>query len=720
MSNKLKSKLSIIICSIATAAVSLIAEENHKGHDHGDYDHEKPIELEPYVTTGTRTARVISESPVKTELILQGDFEDYNLTSFKNALKLIPTARFENDCQNCGVNQIQLLGLSTDYTAILFDGAPLYSGLAKVYGADLFPAIFLDRIEVVKGGSSVLYGPEAMAGVINLITTEPAMSRIDVRFSMESLKGEAMEFEAAVKGDYADPDGLYSLRGYVYSIDREGLDLGSDGFTEIFEYENFVLGAEGWWHPVANSTMQLTYQYMDQAHRGGNRLDLPEEQARVAESLAHQIHMLHWDWTHGVSADFDYQFRVSYVDIERTSFYGARADNAQRAYELEGNAGEVTEAFIANNQALIDAAARQVWGLTENEVYYAEAQFNHYWGRHTVTYGAQYRYEYLEDGSLYDKSAPHTEDDFDNIGFFLQDQWAITDSLELVPGLRVDKHDNVEGSILSPRIAARHFASDSLTLRASWSTGFNAPGAFNEDRHIGVNNGGAIFLVNEPDLEEESSQTWSFGAEFRPDVFDRQVILHSQVHYTLLDGTFEIDDTGELSGDPNTWLRINGPDSTVWVWENNINWQVNGHLRLDAGLSYVNARFDETIDRVTGLSTDEYLKRPEWTGHFALSYENDDLFNVNALFTYTGSMLAVGEDADIWRETPSFFELDLGVSKVFSNLLGEADLILSMGINNIFDERQKDFQDNGEERDPTYMYGPTNPRTYYFSLRAVW
>lgn len=65
------------------------------------------------------------------------DFDDYNVSSLKDAFKLIPTARFESDCQNCRLNQIQLLGLSTDYTSILFDGAPLYSGLAKVYGADV-------------------------------------------------------------------------------------------------------------------------------------------------------------------------------------------------------------------------------------------------------------------------------------------------------------------------------------------------------------------------------------------------------------------------------------------------------------------------------------------------------------------------------------------------------------------------------------------------------
>ena len=96
-----------------------------------ELDSKPIIDLDPYVTTGTRTERIIAEAPVKTELVMQDDFQSFNITSFQEAFKLIPTARFEADCQNCGLNQIQLLGLSTDYTAILFDGAPIYSGLAK-------------------------------------------------------------------------------------------------------------------------------------------------------------------------------------------------------------------------------------------------------------------------------------------------------------------------------------------------------------------------------------------------------------------------------------------------------------------------------------------------------------------------------------------------------------------------------------------------------------
>lgn len=686
----------------------------------GVYD-EPPVELAEYVVTGTRTERLVQEAPVKTELLMADDLEAYNVKAFRDTLKLVPTARFENDCQNCGVNQIQLLGLGTEYTSILFDGAPLYSGLAKVYGADIFPAIFIDRIEVVKGGSSVLYGPEAMAGVINLITAEPLESGWEAMVEGSSLRGDAAEWESSLRADWVEPEGDLRLSAYGYWRDRDGLDLGNDGFTEMAEFENRVVGLQGWWHPNQRSTLQVNYQYMDQAHRGGDQLELPEEQSRVAESLQHDFHLGQVFWEQRVDASFDYSLRASYLYIERQSFYGARGDNEQRAYAEAGFSGDVTEAFIAGNQAAIDAVARRVWGLTENHVYYLDSQMNHHVGDHTISYGLQYRLEDLTDGSLYDAAnTPVTVDSFGNLGFYLQDQWVISPDLEVVPGIRVDSHDHVEDEIVSPRLAARWFANEEVTLRASWSTGFNGPGAFNEDKHIGVNNGGAIFLVNAPGLEEERSQTVSLGVEYRPEALGGGLVAHSQIHYTLLEDGFEIDDSGEMSGDPNLWLRINGPDVEVTVLENNLSWALGEHWRLDGGISYVHARLDEAIDRVTGLRTDELPKRPEWTGHLGVSYENPDLFSVHALYNFTGSLLATGADADIWRETEAFHVVDIGIAKDFDGWFGAEHFTVSLGVENLFDDRQKDFQDNGEARDPTYLYGPATPRTYYVSFTATW
>lgn len=686
------------------------------------YEVQEPIiELPQMVVTGTRTGRLVTDTPVKTEVVGAREMDRYNITSFRDSLKLIPTVRFEYECQNCGVNQIQMLGLSTDYTAILFDGAPLYSGLAKVYGADLFPAIFIDRIEVVKGGSSVLYGPEAMAGVVNLITAQPRHSGVTSMLSFRSMLGDAIEWESAIKGDYVATDGRFSMTGYAYYQDRDGIDLGTDGFTDLAEFDNRVVGAQFWWSPTETGTLRANYQFMDQAHRGGDRLDLPEEQARIAESLAHTVHLGQVAWRQQPSLTFDYSLSLSYLFIERTSFYGARGDNEQRAFEDAGFDGDVTDAFIEANQAAIDALARSVWGLTKNHVTYAEAQFNHYGSAHTLSYGIQYRFEDLTDGSLYDAAnTPTTKDNFANLGIFIQDQWRVSERLEIVPGIRADWHENVEGEVFSPRLAAKFHASDAIMLRGSWSTGFNAPGAFNEDKHIGVNNGGAIFLLNAPGLKEERSQTFSVGGDYRPKAWNDQLQLHSQIHFTQLSDTFEIDDSGELSGDPNLWLRFNGPDANIWVWENTLSWQIHPALQVDAGASYIRARYDEAIERVTDLTTRQFIKQPKWTAHLGLAYENHDLFDAYALYSYTSSMLAIGQDADIWRNTPDFHVLDIGISKTLNGFLGVPQFTVAVGIDNVFDQRQKDLQDNGEERDPTYLYGPTQPRSIYLRLSATW
>ena len=216
------------------------------------------------------------------------------------------------------------------------------------------------------------------------------------------------------------------------------------------------------------------------------------------------------------------------------------------------------------------------------------------------------------------------------------------------------------------------------------------------------------------------SETFSFGGEYQPKPLNGRVCTRRSTPPSERPPPPEIDDSGAISGDENIWLRVNGPDADILAWENNLNWQWSRQLRLDAGLSYIHARYDEAIDRVTGLSTDEFLKRPEWTGHIGLSYENHELFDAHALLSYTGEMLAVGEDADIWRRTDPFYEVDLGISKDFDGILGAEHLTLSLGIENLFDERQDDLQDNGEDRDPTYLYGPTNPRTYYVRVSGTW
>ncbi len=676
---------------------------------------ESPLLLDPLVTTGTRTERTQSNAPIRTEVFSSEEIEVFGGVTIADSLRLMPSARFESDCQNCGLNQIQLLGLSTDYTAILFDGAPLYSGLAKVYGADLFPTIFVDHIEVVKGSSSVLYGPEAIAGVVNLVTAKPVHGSQRLQSSFGWMEDSARELELSARASAVSGDGRTALTAYGLHLDRDAVDLTTDGFTELPDFENNVVGLQLFRDVGEDSALRATYQYLDQSHRGGDQLDQPEERAEVAESLAHRIHTVALTWETKFSPELALRLNASHLDVQRDAFYGARGDAAATAYEEAGAPDPDFDSWAADpaNQTAIDLVGSRFWSDTHNQVTYLDAQLNQSAGKHEWVYGVQYRDESLREARPNDPAIPTTRDSFSTWGAFVQDIWAISPEFELVTGARVDQHDNISGTIFSPRLAARYTGIYGLTLRASASTGFNAPGAYNEDQHIGVSSGGAITLSNSPDLREESSQTFSLGADWFVPGFDHQLALISAVHFTRLEDTFEIDD----SGDPQ-WLRINGPDSQVFVWENGFNWLAAEHLRIDASISYMDARFDEPIDRVTGLSTRRFIERPRWTGIATFIYSLPNHWEAHAAINYTGSMIAVGEDADIFRaETPTFWEVDLGVSRIFH--LGEGHhgphLKLGVGVHNLFDDRQSDLFDNGADRDPTYFYGPVRPRTVYFN-----
>jgi outer membrane receptor for ferrienterochelin and colicins len=89
--------------------------------------------------------------------------------TLSEGLSFSPGLRIENDCQNCGFSQVRMNGMEGPYSQILINSHPIFSGLAGVYGLELIPTNMIERIEVVRGGGSALYGSNAIAGTINII-----------------------------------------------------------------------------------------------------------------------------------------------------------------------------------------------------------------------------------------------------------------------------------------------------------------------------------------------------------------------------------------------------------------------------------------------------------------------------------------------------------------------------------------------------------------------
>lgn len=334
------------------------------------------------VTTGTRTERLLSEVPVRTEVVLREDIELRAPLNFSQAIELLNGARVESDCQNCNTSQVQLLGLGGAYNQILFDGTPLLSSLGGVYGLEQIPAAFVDRLEVVKGGGSSLYGPGAVAGVINLVPSEPCRSGGYVQFGVETQKSVVLTY-AELRADTVLAEGRFGGTLVAQGTRNDAIDFNGDGYSEITEKDLAVTGFQVWFTPTSGTKLRANYQFTREDRRGGNRLDRPEYLANIAEALRTKYHRGGLIWDQVVNADFDFRVAYSFAYIERDSFYGGLGDVVTDPRSSGYDASQL-DPMVPGSAA--EASFAQ-YGYTENPLHYLDSQFNYRAGAHALAFG---------------------------------------------------------------------------------------------------------------------------------------------------------------------------------------------------------------------------------------------------------------------------------------------------------------------------------------------
>lgn len=697
------------------------------------------------VTTGTRSERLFSEVPIRTEMLGADDLAAAAVFELGTAIELLNGARTEANCQNCGTAEIQLLGLPGNYNQILIDGLPLFTGVAAVYGIDQVPTLLVERIEIVKGGGSSLYGPGAVAGVINLITEEPFDTHTHLETTFRTIAG-AVTSQSQFASFLVSDDG--SLKGSFYGLasDQESYDANGDGFSELVQRENTTLGTYLWWNPTDRTRLTFNYQHIAEERRGGDRLEVPEGYAQIAESLATDYHWATLRWDQEISPALSLTASVSAVKFYRDSYYGGtgeelihpgdpfvdpvamtyrgvapRADappgsDAARAAALFGDPPDGTGGGSFNS---FGATKTTTW-FFDTSLAYAAGQIGNT-GTHHIILGMQYETEDLQDDQLNAAGnfiAALHDDTYQNVGFFIQNEWLIHDRLELVPGLRADQANTLNHWVVSPRIAGRWAATSELAWRANYSSGFLAPRVFDEDIHIENIGGVPRDIVNPAPLREERSHTFALGADFTPSALEGRLVTSLQGYYTRLANSFDLaEGTRRLENGREKIDRVNTAGSTVFGAEWDASYRFSSHLSMNAGLAYSQARFDEADpDR----GTRRYNKTPDWSGVLQMIYTNEQLVNAYLGLKWTGEMLADRLDSIVpgvnaVEATPDFLVLDLGISKAFN--FESFELTLSTNVNNLFDQYQDDLE-TGPSRDPGYVYGPRYPRTWTFSARV--
>lgn len=638
---------------------------------------------EEVVVTATRTPKLYMEVPVKTQVISARRIDQKQATHLADAISLTTGVRVENNCQNCNFTQVRINGMEGKYSQILIDSSPVFSSMIGVYGLEQIPAEMLNRIEIVKGGGSALYGGNAVAGVINVQTKEPMENSSTFELHQEFQDGEPLT-NAGFRTGFVANEGNTKAFLFANYKDRQPVDINQDGFSEVGKMRGTNFGFNFYnYFPDIDGKFKLSFYRITENRRGGNKFDLPPHQADIAEAVDTDLNGLSGEWNHYLSSRLFYNLGISYVDAKRDSYYGAEQD-------------------------------LNAYGASKNPVMYINGQLNYQAGSHLLSGGIQYKGERIKDQAL--GYGREIDDHYDEVGFFLQDDVKLSSLFSLLAGLRASKHTLVSNLILNPRLSLLFNLTNDISWRTTFSTGFRAPQVFDEDLHITQVGGEGMIIENATDLEEESSYSWSTGLDFGRQIGQNSIQMSIEGFYTLLTNTFILE---QQQFDPRenalVFERLNGSSSRVYGVSAEIGGQFGAFLNVMMGGTWQRSRLDEPEP---DFGSRDLFRTPDTYGHITLNYMNPDFVNMDLSLEYTGAMkvphFAGYISEDRLETSDPFYVVNAKITRTVS-LNDKTGFDVFAGVFNLFNSYQDDL-DVGIYRDAGYVYGPSKPRSIYTGL----
>lgn len=664
------------------------------------------VDLDEVVVSANRNETQRRLAPNLVNVIDGKLFDITQSTCLAQGLNFQPGVRTEDNCQNCGFTQVRINGLDGHYSQILVDSRPVFSSLNGVYGLEQIPANMIDRVEVVRGGGSALFGASAIGGTINIITKEPIRNSASFGHTFMS-QGGSNSFDNVTTGNVSlvTDDNKAGIYAYGQTRTRQGYDYDGDGFTELPELNNQTFGLNSYLRLSPYSKLSLQYHGIHEFRRGGNKLDQAPHEANIAEQAEHNIQ----------GGGLTYNF-YSPDEKNRLSAYFSFQTTARKSYY--GGIGEGTDEDIET--------AENAYGTTHNFTYVAGTQYVHSFDKllfmpSDLTLGAEYSYDGIKDVILgYDRNF---KQDVRIGSFFFQNEWKNKQWSFLLGG-RLDKHNLVDHVIFSPRANLRFNPTENVNLRITYAGGFRAPQAFDEDLHVGVVGGERLVTVLAKNLKEERSNSFSVSADLYHKFGNVQTNLLIEGFYTDLNNVFALRQLDQPDAQGNTVQeRYNAYGAKVLGLNIEGKAMFTRWFSLQAGLTLQQSHYDEAIawnDEVPEQKYKKMMRTPNTYGYFTASFTPVKRFAASVTGNYTGSMLVghsagSGVEKPVAVNTPKFMEVNMKLSYDFP-IYKYLTLQVNGGIQNITNAYQKDF-DKGWNRDSNYIYGPSLPRSYYVGVK---
>ncbi|NIJ43731.1 outer membrane receptor for ferrienterochelin and colicins [Wenyingzhuangia heitensis] len=668
--------------------------------------------LEKVVVTATRGYLNRKKTPVIVTVTDAKILEATQAVSLSEGLNFQPGLRMETNCQNCGTSEVKMNGLGGSYSQILIDSRPIFSALNSVYGLDQIPANIIKQIEVVRGGGSALYGSNAIAGTINIITKDPSENSFTIGSNLALIDGTTQDKTITFNGTIINEDFDTGIALFGMKRNRGSYDADNDGFTEITELENTSFGLKAFTRPTDRKKITAEFNANNEYRRGGNNLNVLPFLADVTEQIESTVVSggLTYEYLSPTLKD-NYSVYASTSVSNNNNFYGGLAGNTA----TDENIKESIEGF---------GNSKDITFVTGTQYAHKFDQFLNNTG--TFTGGVEYKYNDIDDR----KENPDFEPILQTthiLGIYGQQEWVVNNRLRFLGGLRGDIHNLAdEFVVLNPRVNILYSIHKNLRWRTSYAKGFRAPQIYGEDVHAGLAAGEISRIRNADGLKSETSHSFLTSLDWTKELAHGDFSLVTEIFHTQLNNAFALEQGTEIA--PNSgifeWIRSNSSGAKVYGVNIEVKYAPNIQWLFQAGATIQRSLYNDKVEwseDELDQATREFNKTPNVYANFVATYAPTKTFQNNLSGVFTGPMhvqhLAGFIPNDKLEKSPSFFELNWKSSyQFYLDNHKHTYFEVSGGIQNIFHAYQSDF-DQGADRDVTYIYGPQRPRTFFLGLK---
>ena len=685
---------------------------------------EDVLNMEEVVVTGDRTGTPRRESSVIVNSLKPKLFESTQSVTLSEGLNFSPGLRVENSCQNCGFAQVRMNGMEGPYSQILINSRPIFSGLAGVYGLELIPSNMIERVEVIRGGGSALYGSNAIAGIINLIMKDPINDSYEFGINggstgigLEGSEKTSSDYSANFNTSLVSSDSKSGMSLYGFYRERGPFDANDDTFSEITSLRNITAGTRLFHRFGTRQKLTADFFHINEERRGGNQHEYLPHMAGIAEALTHNITTGALTYDQFFRTEDKLSLYASGQRVERDSYYGANKSLSDygKTKDFSFNLGAQYNASLGKSNLVLGIEDKGAW-LKDKKMGYPDV------AGATINFAdSTVSIPYTDKRTIADQTT-------NTLGMFAQyniewNKWKIS------AGLRYDHYQvtdetygggNISGDVLSPRLSLKYDIKESLQARVRYSQGYRAPQIYDEDLHIETSGARKVIHENAGDLRQETSHSYMASLDYNGQFGSTYLGLLVEGFYTHLQDAFVNEFGAPDENGTVVYTRINSDKGAV---VQGVNLEMNlvpaENLSLTGGFTMQTSDYQAPHE----FNRKSFFRTPDGYGYMTLNWDLTNAFTVSSSGTYTGNMLVpyfgnelANPEEGVLRQSSRFYDLDLKLSYVVP-INEETNMEVSGGVKNVFNSYQSDF-DRGIDRDPGYIYGPSTPRQIYFGIKV--